>query len=39
VLSTLRYFRQEYEAHIEQHTCPSHKCQMVTDSDPKGEVY
>jgi bidirectional [NiFe] hydrogenase diaphorase subunit len=38
VLSTLRYFRHEYEAHIEQHTCPSHKCQMVTDSDPKGEV-
>jgi bidirectional [NiFe] hydrogenase diaphorase subunit len=28
VLSTLRYFRGEYEAHINQHTCPTGKCKM-----------
>jgi bidirectional [NiFe] hydrogenase diaphorase subunit len=33
VLSTLRYFREEYTAHIEQHTCPAHKCEMVTDAE------
>jgi len=27
VLSTLRYFREEYEAHIYQKTCPAHVCQ------------
>ena len=26
VLSTLRYFRQEYEAHIYEHRCPAHVC-------------
>jgi NADH:ubiquinone oxidoreductase subunit F (NADH-binding) len=33
VLSTLRYFREEYTAHIEQHTCPAHKCEMITDAE------
>ena len=26
VLSTLRYFRDEYEAHIKEHRCPAHVC-------------
>lgn len=26
VLSTLRYFRNEYEAHIFEHRCPAHNC-------------
>ena len=26
VLSTLRYFRDEYEAHIEKHECPAKVC-------------
>ena len=26
VLSTLRYFRDEYEAHIREHRCPAKKC-------------
>ena len=30
-LSTLRYFKDEYQAHIEQHRCPAHSCrQLVT---------
>jgi NADH:ubiquinone oxidoreductase subunit F (NADH-binding) len=29
VSSTLRYFRHEYEAHIEQHICPAHKCKIA----------
>jgi bidirectional [NiFe] hydrogenase diaphorase subunit len=33
VLSTLRYFRDEYTAHIEGHTCPAHKCEMITDAE------
>jgi len=33
VLSTIRYFRGEYEAHIVEHRCPSHVCQeLVTAS-------
>ena len=28
VLSTLRYFRDEYLAHIEDHTCPAGVCTM-----------
>jgi bidirectional [NiFe] hydrogenase diaphorase subunit len=27
-LSTLRYFREEYEAHIKQRNCPVGVCQM-----------
>jgi NADP-reducing hydrogenase subunit HndC len=26
VLSTVRYFRDEYEAHIREHRCPAHQC-------------
>lgn len=28
VLSTLRYFREEYEAHIREHRCPAGVCEM-----------
>jgi NADH:ubiquinone oxidoreductase subunit F (NADH-binding)/(2Fe-2S) ferredoxin len=28
VLSTLRYFRDEYEAHVIEHRCPAGKCEM-----------
>ena len=28
VLSTMKYFMQEYKAHVEQHTCPSCACRM-----------
>ena len=28
VMSTLRYFRQEYEAHIREHRCPAGHCHM-----------
>jgi NADH:ubiquinone oxidoreductase subunit F (NADH-binding)/(2Fe-2S) ferredoxin len=29
VLSTLRYFRDEYEAHVIEHRCPVNKCKMA----------
>ncbi len=29
VLSTLRYFRDEYEAHIEEKRCPAYACQAL----------
>ena len=29
VLSTIRYFRDEYEAHIEEHRCPAHVCKAL----------
>ncbi|MEJ8751930.1 NADH-quinone oxidoreductase subunit NuoF [Lagierella sp. ICN-221743] len=29
VLSTLRYFRDEYEAHVADHTCPAHHCKNL----------
>jgi bidirectional [NiFe] hydrogenase diaphorase subunit len=29
VLSTLKYFPQEYEAHIHEHRCPSGHCAMA----------
>ena len=37
VLSTLRYFRDEYEAHIKEHRCPAGQCQhllnyVITDA-------
>jgi NADH-quinone oxidoreductase subunit F len=33
VLSTLRYFRDEYEAHIYEHRCPAHVCKgLITYS-------
>lgn len=30
VLSTLRYFREEYEAHLHGHTCPAGVCRDLT---------
>jgi len=30
VLSTLRYFRSEYEAHIAEHACPAGVCRALT---------
>ncbi|WP_028585849.1 NuoF family protein [Desulfogranum mediterraneum] len=30
VLSTLRYFRDEYRAHIDNQRCPAHHCSMAT---------
>lgn len=29
VLSTIRYFRDEYEAHIKEKECPSHSCKSL----------
>ena len=29
VLSTIRYFRHEYEAHIKEQECPSHSCKPL----------
>jgi NADH:ubiquinone oxidoreductase subunit F (NADH-binding)/NAD-dependent dihydropyrimidine dehydrogenase PreA subunit/(2Fe-2S) ferredoxin len=30
-LSTLRHFREEYEAHVQRHECPAHECyKLVT---------
>ncbi len=29
VLTTLRYFRDEYEAHIKEHRCPAHVCKEL----------
>ncbi len=29
ILSTLRYFRHEYEAHIIEKRCPAHVCQAL----------
>jgi NADH-quinone oxidoreductase subunit F len=31
VLSTLRYFRHEYEAHVRDHYCPVNECNALTD--------
>jgi NADH-quinone oxidoreductase subunit F len=31
VLSTLRYFRAEYEAHVVDHRCPTGKCPMTEE--------
>ncbi len=37
VLSTLRYFRDEYEAHIREKRCPAHVCQKLAryEIDPE----
>ena len=29
VLTTIRYFRDEYEAHIQEKKCPAHECQSL----------
>ena len=36
VLTTLKYFREEYEAHIKEHRCPAGVCKALTrfDIDP-----
>jgi NADH:ubiquinone oxidoreductase subunit F (NADH-binding)/(2Fe-2S) ferredoxin len=31
VLSTLRYFRDEYESHVRDHRCPAGKCPMTPE--------
>ena len=31
VLSTIRYFRDEYEAHIHDHKCPAHHCRALME--------
>ena len=37
VLSTIRYFRDEYEAHIREKRCPAHVCQKLArfEIDPE----
>ena len=29
ILSTLRYFRDEYEAHVKDKVCPAHECKAL----------
>ncbi len=31
VLTTLRYFRDEYDAHVKEHRCPACSCNALTD--------
>jgi NADH:ubiquinone oxidoreductase subunit F (NADH-binding)/(2Fe-2S) ferredoxin len=31
VLTTLKYFREEYEAHVKQKKCPAHVCRKLND--------
>ena len=31
VLTTLRYFREEYETHIKERRCPAHSCPQLVD--------
>jgi bidirectional [NiFe] hydrogenase diaphorase subunit len=38
VLSTLRYFRDEYLAHIQDHACPAGVCKMKAPSKALAEV-
>ncbi len=33
VISTLRYFREEYRAHIEDKTCPASVCQIAVSKE------
>jgi NADH:ubiquinone oxidoreductase subunit F (NADH-binding) len=37
VLTTLRYFRDEYEAHINQKKCPANVCQYLTNGEKSDE--
>ena len=37
VLSTLRYFRDEYEAHILRKTCPAGVCRDIVSAAPAVE--
>lgn len=34
ILTTLRYFREEYEAHVVNHLCPVGRCPMTADWEP-----
>jgi NADH:ubiquinone oxidoreductase subunit F (NADH-binding) len=36
VMSTLRYFPQEYEAHIHEQRCPAGHCQMERSGEEAG---
>ena len=36
-LSTIRYFAEEYRAHIEEHKCPSHSCRPLLEYHIKPE--
>jgi NADH:ubiquinone oxidoreductase subunit F (NADH-binding)/Pyruvate/2-oxoacid:ferredoxin oxidoreductase delta subunit/(2Fe-2S) ferredoxin len=38
VLSTLRWFRDEYEAHVYERKCPAHKCQELIEYDIDAEL-
>jgi ferredoxin len=38
VLTTLRYFRDEYEAHIDDHTCPAGACAGLFDYEIHAET-
>ena len=38
VVSTLRYFRQEYLAHIQQRVCPASVCPMQATRTPRARV-
>ncbi|MFP4381243.1 MAG: NADH-quinone oxidoreductase subunit NuoF [Candidatus Sumerlaeia bacterium] len=40
VLNSLKHYREEYEAHVVQKTCPSHKCKALTryEIDPEACV-
>lgn len=31
VLSTIRFFREEYESHIRDHKCPAHHCRDLLE--------
>ena len=31
VLTTIKYFREEYEAHIRNHKCPAHSCSLLVN--------
>lgn len=37
VLTTIRYFRDEYEAHINEHRCPAHDCKELLTFEIDGE--
>lgn len=36
ILSTLRHFRSEYEAHVRQHECPAGHCRMALQAKGQG---
>lgn len=38
VLSTLRYFRDEYMAHVKEHRCPAGRCKALTEYSIDAEL-